>query len=269
MTWEGGIPTIEIVKEKNDARKRVERKKVEERTDLDKGVERNKPTKKVKRVRKDRMNWFVILSHLYVKHTFNGLNNVDVVSKEESEHRIEICGLVVGILLLIPATIFTALLCIAVLSKPQSPMIITPKIPNEQMHDFSEQHVALIYHDGSVYDISISLNENISPSKQLLLKLPKDKTYFGFANEQQEILTFISSTLCRPITQFKFPHSIIPNSQPKMVDPMDYFSQGVQVGNLFWVSNVKQNIFISKNYDSNKELQGRGQQRIRHLRSQI
>ena len=34
-------------------------------------------------------------------------------------------------------------------------------------------------------------------------------------------------------------------------------------------SNIKQNIFISKNYDSNKELQGRGQQRIRHLRSQI
>ena len=28
MTWEGGIPTIEIVKEKNDARKRVKEKLV-------------------------------------------------------------------------------------------------------------------------------------------------------------------------------------------------------------------------------------------------
>ena len=240
--------------------KEVEQNKVEDKEILEKGEERNNPRKKAKSVKnvKNKLLELLSLKHMYDvvvagsramqlryisntrRHRYDGLNNVDIVSKEESEHRIEICGVFTGILLLIPATILTVLLCIAVFWKLQPPMVITPKLPNlpdKPTHNFPKQHVALIYHDGSVYDIS--LNENISPSKQLLLKLPKDKTYFGFANEQQGILNFISSTICRPITQFKLKHSIIPNSKPKMVDPMHYhFTQGIEVGNMFWVWGV-------------------------------
>ena len=219
----------------------MEHNKVEDKEILKKGVERNNPKKKAKRIKEVQNKWIgLLLRNIYRTHTYDGLDNVDIVSQEESEHRIEICGVVTGILLVIPATVLTILLCIAVLRKAQPPMVITPKLPNlpdKPSHDFPEQHVALIYHDGSVFDIS--LNEKLSPSKQLLLKLPKDKTYFGFANEQQGILNFISSTICRPITQFKLKHSIIPNSKPKMVVPMDYyFTQGIQVGNMFWVWGI-------------------------------
>ena len=214
--------------------KGVERSKVKE----NEVVERNKPRKKA--LRKVQNKWLGrlgLLSQLYHKSIYNGLNNVDIVSKEESEHRIEICGFVTGILLLIPATVLTTLLRIAVSWNPQPPMImITPKLLDPPVHNFPEQHVALIYHDGSVYDISLNENINISQSKQLLLKLPKDKTYFGFVNERQGILNFLSSTVSRPITQFKLKHNIIPNSKPKMIDPESYhFSQGIQVGNMFWV----------------------------------
>ena len=219
----------------------MEHNKVEDKEIPKKGLKRNNPKKKAKRIKEVQNKWIgLLLRNIYRTHTYDGLDNVDIVSQEESEHRIEICGVVTGILLVIPATVLTILLCIAVLRKAQPPMVITPKLPNlpdKPLHDFPEQHVALIYHDGSVFDIS--LNEKISPSKQLLLKLPKDKTYFGFANEQQGILNFISSTICRPITQFKLKHSIIPDSKPKMVVPMDYyFTQGIQVGNMFWVWGI-------------------------------
>ena len=219
----------------------MEHNKVEDKEIPKKGLKRNNPKKKAKRIKEVQNKWIgLLLRNIYRTHTYDGLDNVDIVSQEESEHRIEICGVVTGILLVIPATVLTILLCIAVLWKAQPPMVITPKLPNlpdKPSHDFPEQHVALIYHDGSVFDIS--LNEKLSPSKQLLLKLPKDKTYFGFANEQQGILNFISSTICRPITQFKLKHSIIPNSKPKMVVPMDYyFTQGIQVGNMFWVWGI-------------------------------
>ena len=249
---------MEDPKKGEEMNKVKEMKEVEDNEVLEKGEERDNPRKKAKRVKKllellaagGRSMQLRYISDTR-RHLYDGLNNVDIVSKEESEQRIEICGVVTGILLLIPATILTVLLGIEVFWKLQSPMVITPKLPNHS-ETFPKQHIALIYHDGSVFDIS--LNENLSPSKQLLMKLPNDKTYFGFANEQQGILNFISSTICRPITQFKFKHSIIPNSKPKMVDPMHYhFTQGIQVGNMFWVWGVD-NAYRSEQVLSNPKL---------------
>ena len=102
---------------------------------------------------------------------------------------------------------------------------------------FPIPHVALVYGDGSIYDIS--LNEDISPSKHFLFKLSKDKGYFGYA-DQFGILHFISSSLTRKITRYyeSFGHKTIPKSVPKMVHKMDSFSHGLQVGNKVWVWGI-------------------------------
>lgn len=102
---------------------------------------------------------------------------------------------------------------------------------------FPVQHVALIYMDGSVYDIS--MEEKVSPSKGLLLTLPKDQFYMGY-QDQVGILYLMSSKIShRLITKYHavfgdktVPNSVISNKQ-KEVDSIG--STGVQVGALFWV----------------------------------
>ena len=104
-------------------------------------------------------------------------------------------------------------------------------------HGFPIPHVALVYEDGSIYDIS--LNEEISPSKNFLFKLSKDKGYFGYA-DQFGVLNFISSSLARKVTRYheSFGHKTIPKSVPNMVHKMDSFSNGLQVGNKVWVWGI-------------------------------
>ena len=104
-------------------------------------------------------------------------------------------------------------------------------------------HLALIYKDGRVVDMS--LNESISPSRNELLQLPKDEAYLGFA-DQFGSLHLISSSVTRPITKVDsdFGHQTVPNSiakkeeaikewDPDAVPPR--FTQGMQVGNKFMV----------------------------------
>lgn len=102
---------------------------------------------------------------------------------------------------------------------------------------FPIPHVALVFEDGSIYDIS--LYEDISPSKNFLFKLSKDKGYFGYA-DQFGVLHFISSSLTRKVTRYyeSVGHKTIPKSVPKMVHKMDSFSNGLQVGNKFWVWGI-------------------------------
>ena len=196
------------------------------------GKEFRKPKKKKKRIRikKIKDHWYGLVRIL----AYEGLNDEDLISKEESENRILALALVSGILLLIPATILTILICIEWSWKPIIVIPTVPELPEKRnFNAFPVQHVALINHDGSVYDIS--LNKNLSASKQLLLKLPEDKFYFGFDNGHG-VLNFISATLSRKITQFySAKHNVIPNSAPKMDHPSDYWSEGIQVGCMFWV----------------------------------
>ena len=103
---------------------------------------------------------------------------------------------------------------------------------------FPVPHVALVYEDGSIYDIS--LYEEISPSKNFLLKLSRDEGYFGYA-DQFGVLHFISSTITRKITSYhdSFGHKTIPKSGIKRVHQMDSFGHGLQVGNKFWVWGIQ------------------------------
>ena len=58
---------------------------------------------------------------------------------------------------------------------------------------------ALIYEDGSVFDIS--LYSQVSSSRNFLFKLSQDKAYFGYV-EELEVLHFISSTIARKISRY-------------------------------------------------------------------
>ena len=175
--------------------------------------------------------WFGLVRSSH--QAYAGLNNEDLISKEESENRIILIEIALAILLSIPATVLTILICIE--WSWTLPIIVTPNLskpPEKLIKGFPAQHVALIYSDGSIYDIS--LTQNVSDN-ELLLKLPKDEHYFGYANGQG-VLTFISATLSRPMTQFyDSKHNVIPNSGQKLKCPTNYFSKGIQVGNMFWV----------------------------------
>ena len=98
-------------------------------------------------------------------------------------------------------------------------------------------HLALLYTNGSVIDMS--LYENISPSKNELLKLSKEEDYLGFS-DQFGYLYLVSSTVSRPITKVNpgFGHNTIHNSvvnkeankrdSDGLLLPLKSYSEGMQ-----------------------------------------
>ena len=104
-------------------------------------------------------------------------------------------------------------------------------------------HIAVIYRDGSVFDIS--LEEKLSPSKNLLIKLPddtndKDDRGKRYAYQDQiGTLYFFSSTISRPVTQLQQKsrfHTITHNGQKLFdLDRRVKLYSGTQLGNKFWV----------------------------------
>ena len=104
-------------------------------------------------------------------------------------------------------------------------------------------HIAVIYQDGSVFDVS--LQENFSPSKNLLIKLPddtndKDDRGKRYAYQDQiGTLYFFSSTISRPVTQLQQKsrfHTITHNGQKLFdLDRRVKLYSGTQLGNKFWV----------------------------------
>ena len=175
--------------------------------------------------------------------TYDGIQEEDIISRKESENRIfwfVILYLIGGLILA------TSMITLLFYSEILKPFLFQPNL-NESLNSkgFPPYHVALISQDGSIYDVS--LMENASPSKQCLMKLPTDDSYFGFSNPT-EGLKLISSTLSRKITKYhpQFGHETIANSAPKDIyKPCNYaeqfrcidfvFSEGIQVGNMFWV----------------------------------
>ena len=181
-----------------------------------------------------------------------------LVSREESEQRLQLGCIGLAITLVIACSIITVVYSLTV--KVKLPTILTPSKREEQnpckvsiistvmmilfwssihsVQGFPVPHVALVYEDGSIYDIS--LHEKISPSKNFLFKLSRDKGYFGYA-DQFGVLHFISSSITRKITRYhdSFGHKIIPKSDVKRVNPMDSFGYGLQVGNKFWVWGIQ------------------------------
>ena len=105
-------------------------------------------------------------------------------------------------------------------------------------------HLALLYTDGRVVDMS--LYENLSPSRNELLKLSKDEAYLGFS-DQFGYLYLISSSISRPITKVNpgFGHNTIPNSvgnkeankrdKTGLLFPLKRYKEGMQLGKKFWI----------------------------------
>ena len=119
-------------------------------------------------------------------------------------------------------------------------------------------HVALIYEDGSVFDVS--LEEDISPSKNLLIKLPDERNdgdnerghRFGY-QDQMGSLYFLSSKISRPITQLQQKsrfHTIAHKYNENQFHPGESLKlyAGTQVGNRFWLFGMKQYGSLCKRY---------------------
>ena len=108
-------------------------------------------------------------SSIFRKRRRFQLNNNLLVSREESERRLQVGCLGLSFTL--------SLLCsLLVIIYSQSlfnfePFIFKPNItvPPNLFEGYPVQHVALIYMDGTVYDIS--MEEKISPSKKSKIKL--------------------------------------------------------------------------------------------------
>ena len=194
-------------------------------------------------------------SSIFRKRRRFQLNNNLLISREESERRLQ-----VGCLGLAFTLSFLCSLLLIICSQSLhncEPFIFRPNItvPPNLFGGYPVQHVALIYMDGSVYDIS--MEENISPSKKLLLTLPKDQFYMGY-QDQIGILYLMSSRISsRLITKYHtifgdktIPSSVIPNKITDSTGTIDSVgSMGVQVGALFWVIGHK-NYKIHDNVDA-------------------
>ena len=163
--------------------------------------------------------------------TYDGIKEDDIITRKESEDRILNLVILIQLLLALSATIL-----LTQFKSEFSPVIIPSTNltkPNTGTGP-PVQHVALIFQDGSVYDIS--LNPEISPSAQQVMKLANDDYYFGFSDPLGS-LHFISSTISRLITKYNpsIGHSTIDNSIPKRAHKWDVYREGIQVGNIFWV----------------------------------
>ena len=186
-------------------------------------------------------------SSIFRKRRRFQLNNNLLVSREESERRLQVGCLGLAFALSLLSSLLLTI-CSQTLHHCE-PFIFRPNItvPPNLFEGYPVQHVALIYMDGSVYDIS--MDEKISPSKKLLLMLPKDQFYMGY-QDQIGILYLLSSRIYnRLITKYHsvfgdktILNSVIPNKL-KLVDSCGTIDSvgllGVQVGDLFWVIGQK------------------------------
>ena len=111
------------------------------------------------------------------------------------------------------------------------------------VYGYPVPHIAVIYNDGLVFDIS--LEDDISPSKNLLIKLPdernkKDDRGKRYAYQDQfGTLYFFSATISRPVTQLqqKSRFHTITHNGPKLfdLDRRVKLYSGTQLGSMFWV----------------------------------
>ena len=185
------------------------------------------------------------------------LNDNFLVSREESERRLQIGCLGSAILLIIVCTILVSVYAKAL--QVTLPIIITPnktlpqnlcKYKNKCIskhlpaisflgNKIPVPHIAVIYNDGSVYDVS--LEESISPSRNLLLELPKEEDIKGRRYAYQDhigTLYFISSTISRPIIQYYYGFGAIATLSSHKFKDLDFkfrLDLGTQVGNKFWL----------------------------------
>ena len=171
------------------------------------------------------------------------------VSVSKSILRLQWIGLILGTLLALIATIFVSLVIYN--RNGELPIIYTPEVSNQNAQlGISIPHIALIYDDGSVYDVSTQ--PDISSSRGVLVKLPKSKSYFGYSDEFGS-LYFINGDSSKSITQynkalFSNGHHILERSKNHLIPNDQYISNGIRVGDKFWVwGNKDQNVLKGLN----------------------
>ena len=125
------------------------------------------------------------------------LINEDIITKEESDLRIIWFQLILGGIL--SFAILVLVMIFGLSNFKDTPIVVQPKIKNVFEEKFPVLHLALISKNGSAYDWSS--NEDISPSKGFLLKLPKSKKYFGYSDPEGS-LYFLDGELKKPLTKY-------------------------------------------------------------------
>ena len=182
------------------------------------------------------------------------LEDRDVITKEESQLRI------IWLLTIVAFFAFFItigeMIRIGILVIPHVPKIVEPHITQENLlrykivcihnrylsnfslRTFPIAHLAIIFQDGSVNDLS--LQEKVSPSKGWILKLPKKHQYHGYSDEKG-ILYFIDGELKSPITKYhktinQQGHSTISDkSRQSLYVKNMVFQCSVSVGANFWL----------------------------------
>ena len=173
-----------------------------------------------------------------------------IITRKECENRILWCVVFLQITFAMVASCLILSIVLSLISK-ETYVLLTRNVTESKarFQGFPSQHVALVFQDGSIYDVS--LNESVSASKQNLIELQADDFIFGFSNPEGA-LQLISSSLCRKIAKYhpQYGHEAISNSFQKNIakprnqklnfDCSDYFfTQGIQVGNMFWIWGQK------------------------------
>ena len=205
---------------------------------------------KSKQLRKTKEENSILIKIFNEAITYDGIHEDDIITRKESENRILWCLVFLQVTLAMVASCLILSIAISLISK-ETYVLFTPNVTESMVlyQGFPTQHVALVFQDGSIYDVS--LNETVSASKHYLIKLQADDFIFGFSNPKGA-LQLISSSLCRKITKYhqQYGHEAIANSFQKNVakpgnqklifDCSDYlFTQGIQVGNMFWIWGQK------------------------------
>ena len=126
------------------------------------------------------------------------LSDEDVITRKESDIRIIWFLNILSIWLSL--AIMGKVIAIGIILIPFEPKLVQPHSPQDLFYrQFLSSHLAIVFQDGSVYDLS--LEENISKSKKWILKLPKKAQYHGYSDEKG-IIYFLDGDLNSPLIRY-------------------------------------------------------------------
>ena len=159
------------------------------------------------------------------------LNNDYVLAKRESHTRLFcLCHFLAFIL----SSIIVALVFILGPFVSKKLTLFSHPSNDEIKIGFPMQHLAIIYKNGTMFDLS--LNEELSPSRGHLASLPKSNRYHSVFLRDGSFL-LIDASLERPVMTLSRHQTIakFPNKNTKTLSEGEYFRNSLVIGNNLWL----------------------------------